>query len=55
MAFEIIIKPQAEDELYKAIDWYNSKKENLGFELFSEISSVISSIQENPNSYQKKI
>ena len=54
MAFKIIIKPEAEQELNEALDWYNSKKDNLGTELFIEISKTIDSIQKKPNSFQKR-
>lgn len=54
MAFKIVLKPVAEQELLEALKWYDSKKINLGSELYLEISNLIDSIQENPNSFQKR-
>lgn len=54
MPFKLIVKPEAEQELLEALEWYESKKINLGTELFIEISNGIESIQENPNLFQKR-
>ena len=54
MAFKVIIKPTAEQELIEALKWYDSKKENLGTELYFEISKTIKAIVENPNAFQKQ-
>jgi plasmid stabilization system protein ParE len=54
MPFKLIIKPEAEQELQEALEWYDSKKDNLGAELLIEISRVLETIQENPNSFQKR-
>ena len=32
MAFNLLIKPEAEDEINEAVDWYESKKIGLGLE-----------------------
>lgn len=54
MAYKIIIKPVAELELKKALDWYKDQKEGLDFDLLTEIIKVIESVKDNPYSYQKK-
>ena len=54
MVFKIIIKPEAEQELLEALEWYETKKQNLGAELFFEISNLIDSILKNPNLFQKR-
>ncbi|APG65737.1 hypothetical protein LPB136_10335 [Tenacibaculum todarodis] len=54
MAFKVVIKPEAEQELLEALKWYDSKEINLGSELYFEISKLIDAIQENPNLFQKR-
>ncbi len=54
MLFKLVLKPEAEQELHKALDWYDSKKDNLGTELFLEITKVLEAIQKNPNLFQKR-
>ena len=54
MVFKVIIKPTAEQELKEALKWYDFKEENLGTELYIEISKTISIIKENPSSFQKR-
>lgn len=54
MVYKIIVKPKAEEDLSKAIEYYNKKRENLGAILFSEISLIIERIKENPELFQKK-
>ena len=54
MAFKVVIKPEAEQELLEALDWYETKTQNLGTELYIEISNLIDSIKENPNLFQKR-
>ena len=54
MAFKIVIKPEAEKELLKALEWYNAKNINLASELYFEISTVLDKIEQNPNLFQKR-
>ena len=54
MVYKIIVKPKAEEDFIKAIEYYNEKRENLGSTLFFEISSIIERIKENPELFQKK-
>jgi hypothetical protein len=54
MVFKIIVKPEAEKELLTALDWYETKKENLGTDLFFEFSNLIDAIKENLNLFQKR-
>ncbi|EMJ95134.1 type II toxin-antitoxin system RelE/ParE family toxin [Leptospira alstonii] len=37
----IRIKPAAEQDVIQAVDYYNRKKENLGFEFVLEIDSIL--------------
>lgn len=54
MEYKIIVKPEAEKELQKALNWYNDQKNGLGIELYIEISDIIDRIKENPNYFQKR-
>lgn len=54
MEYKIIVKPEAEKELQKALNWYDDQKNGLGIELYIEISDIIDRIKENPNYFQKR-
>ena len=54
MDFKVILKPTAEEELIDALKWYDFKKDNLGTELYLEISKTIETIKENPKAFQKQ-
>ena len=44
----LIIRPEAEEELTEARDWYQSQREGLGAEFLVEIDEVFNRIRENP-------
>ncbi|WP_452233104.1 type II toxin-antitoxin system RelE/ParE family toxin [Lacinutrix sp. MEBiC02595] len=54
MALKVIIKPEAELDIQDAINWYNEQKDDLDFELLTEIILVIDLVRENPNYFQKR-
>lgn len=54
MKYKIIVKPKAEKELQKALNWYDDQKDGLGIELYIEIADIIDRIKENPNYFQKR-
>ncbi|HET8804538.1 MAG TPA: type II toxin-antitoxin system RelE/ParE family toxin [Aequorivita sp.] len=39
MAFELIIKPEAEDEINQAVDWYEGKQLGLGYDFLIHLQS----------------
>ena len=39
--YEVILSSLANKEWLKVIDWYNEKKEGLGFEVFDEIDEYL--------------
>ncbi|MGJ4788491.1 type II toxin-antitoxin system RelE/ParE family toxin [Leptospira koniambonensis] len=45
---EVRIKPSAEEDIFHSVNYYNSKKENLGFEFVLEIDSSIERIRYFP-------
>ena len=54
MAFSIIVKPEAEQELIEALEWYEGKQPELEAELFNEISNVLDYIVIYPEHFQKR-
>ena len=48
------IRKQALDDLKDAIAWYESQKDNLGFEFMYEFNQVISVIRFKPTLVQKR-
>ena len=54
LIYKIILKPEAEKDLFEALDWYDKKKEGLGVLLYTEVSKTIEQIQNNPKQFQKR-
>ncbi|MFN0174079.1 MAG: type II toxin-antitoxin system RelE/ParE family toxin [Saprospiraceae bacterium] len=53
MAFPIELHEAAETELWEAIDWYDSQKENLGKEFARELERIVKSISQSPKAFAK--
>ncbi|EMK02049.1 type II toxin-antitoxin system RelE/ParE family toxin [Leptospira sp. B5-022] len=47
-SLEVRIKPSAQEDILHSVNYYNSKKENLGFELILEIDSSLERIKYFP-------
>jgi toxin ParE1/3/4 len=54
MVYKLIIKPEAENDLDQAIEWYNEQNENLSAELLNELEKGFNKIQNYPEHYQKR-
>lgn len=54
MAYELIIKPEAEVELREALDWYEEKGAGLELALYQEVVEVLDDISTNPEFYQRR-
>ncbi len=54
MAYNIIIKPKAEEDWDNAVCFFNAKKYGLGFEVFAEIDDFLEILKANPLHYQKR-
>ncbi len=52
MVFKLIFTPQAEREWVNVIEWYNEKKERLGYEVYEEIRESIKRVKANPLHFQ---
>ena len=51
--YEVILSSLANKEWLKVIDWYNEKKEGLGFEVFDEIDEYLKRLKNNALYTQK--
>lgn len=48
MALKIIIRPEAENDIFVAFDWYERQREGLGSEFAQELSNIMDLITEFP-------
>jgi len=51
MVRKIIVRPEAENDIYLAIDWYEDQCAGLGQEFFQELSISIDRVIESPLIY----
>jgi plasmid stabilization system protein ParE len=51
MSFPLIIRPEAEADLFEARGWYEEKQADLGSEFLTEIDDVFDRIGERPDLY----
>lgn len=54
MAYKVIIKPLAENDIFEAADWFEEKNPSLSFDFILKISETLSLIRKNPHHFQKK-
>ncbi|ANF51426.1 plasmid stabilization system protein [Chryseobacterium glaciei] len=54
MNYKLIIKPEAENDLDEAIEWYKEQNENLPEQLLNEVETGLNKIQKYPEHYQKR-
>jgi len=54
MVYRIIVKPEAEQELREALEWYDEQREGLGSELYNEVLEVMERIENDPQHFQKR-
>ena len=48
---QIIVRPEAEQEVQQAFDWYEEQSEGLGLEFLRAIEACLSGITRNPFAY----
>ena len=53
MKYQIIIRPEAEQDIKELYQWYEEQSIGLGSEFFRCIESVLDYIEFNPKMYQK--
>lgn len=51
MSFRLVFRPQAQDELLSARDWYEEHREGLGDTFVVAVDAAVASILEYPMSY----
>ena len=52
MIYEIVIKPQAEVDLFESTQWYETQKKGLGIRFLESVEEKMKLIGENPLKYQ---
>ncbi len=48
MAWRVVVRPEAGDDLIEAANWYDSRREGLGKEFVGEVLCVLDELAENP-------
>jgi hypothetical protein len=48
MSYMLIVRPEAETDLAEQFDWYEQRKQGLGYEFLAEIRSSFRQIEETP-------
>ncbi|MFP9114669.1 type II toxin-antitoxin system RelE/ParE family toxin [Flavobacterium sp. RHBU_3] len=54
MAFKVIVTTPAKHDIFKALDWYESRQPGLGNRFYQSYSDVISYIKTNPELFNIK-
>jgi len=48
VSYPHIIRPEAEADMTEGFQWYQERRDSLGFEFLGEIKTVLEKITENP-------
>ena len=51
--FDIIIQPDAANDILEAAKWYDNNLKGLGESFLESVDSAINSVQKNPEAYPK--
>jgi plasmid stabilization system protein ParE len=51
MSRQLTIRPEAENDLFEAFEWYEGRVPGLGLEFIRTVDSLFSSIIRNPQAY----
>jgi toxin ParE1/3/4 len=54
MAFDIIIKPLAAEDITEATEWFEEQNPNLSLDFILKLSEAINLIKDNPHHFQKR-
>jgi plasmid stabilization system protein ParE len=49
MKWKVVARPQAEDDIIEAAEWYDTQRAGLGDEFIEEILSVFDALELNPH------
>ena len=48
MNYPLVIRPEAEADIAEAFDWYEQRRNGLGYEFLHEVGTRLRQIEENP-------
>ncbi|MGH9905079.1 MAG: type II toxin-antitoxin system RelE/ParE family toxin [Pyrinomonadaceae bacterium] len=48
MKWEVVARPQAENDILEVADWYDAKRDGLGEEFIEEVLAVLAALEMNP-------
>jgi len=51
---KVVISPGAVDEITQSIEWYNNQRKGLGKRIYSNLRSLIKTIQRSPLAFEIK-
>ncbi len=51
MTYQVLFRPEAEDDLRQAYGWYEEQRKGLGDDFLLCVEAVVSAIEENPFQY----
>ena len=51
MTYHLVIRPEADAEVYEASHWYEERRKNLGKEFLSAFAAATSNLRRNPKLY----
>jgi plasmid stabilization system protein ParE len=49
MSFRLIIHKEADQDITRAIDWYNNQRDSLGSIFYSHLKEKLEKLQQNPH------
>ncbi|MEM9888921.1 MAG: type II toxin-antitoxin system RelE/ParE family toxin [Bacteroidota bacterium] len=53
MNYDVIIQPEAEEEIDEAYEYLNATRNNLGFDFLALLTEIIEKLEANPFQFQK--
>lgn len=54
MKFSVYNKPEANQDIYDASQWYEEQKQGLGFDFIDDVEELLGYLESNPEIFQKK-
>ncbi|MFP5436455.1 MAG: type II toxin-antitoxin system RelE/ParE family toxin [Bacteroidia bacterium] len=54
MAFKVIVTSPAQHDIFRALDWYESRQPGLGTHFYQEYTDIISYLKTNPELFSIK-
>ena len=51
MKFQLLVLPEAEQDIAEAFDWYEARRPGLGHEFITAVDAALKRIQQNPLSF----